>query len=148
MRYRFSVLSKLCCDLKRELEKNWASHFLRFMAGLIFLFIGYFIVSSVVISGHKYDTSKVFTQKEIFDQVTSKPIEILTGGEYFSVGFRVSSEDEKKKIRIKYEISFDRENWVKRLSSDRTGRIIDEEVSTSIWYYPYNATYVIKDLIF
>ena len=135
MRYRFSVLNKLCSDLKRELKANWASHFLTLIIGLFLLLIGYLIVTSVIISGHKYEISKVFTQKEIFDQVISQPIEILTGGGYFSIGFRVSSENEKNKIIIKYEISFDGDNWVKRVTSGASGSILNEEVLTSTWYY-------------
>jgi len=142
MRYRFSALNKLYCDLKRELEKNWASHFLRLIAGLIFLVIGFWFVRSVIITGHKYEISKVFTQKEILDQVISQPIEILTGGGIFSLGFRVSSENEKKKITIKYEMSFDGENWVKRLGGEKS-IIVNQEVSSSTWYYcPLNPSAV------
>lgn len=117
---------------------NWPNHILSFLlnllAGGIVLFIGFLIISKVLIGGFESKTQDVFEKTEITSgEIISEPFEIGNSGGHFSIAFSIDSKKSTEHIVIKYELSYDSKSWFENVGKNEN-IVLDEEIAKSEWY--------------
>jgi hypothetical protein len=131
-------MNRIINEIYNEIQRNCYTHLvstiIALILGIVFLGIGYILVSSVIISGHDYRVSEIFRNVEVSSRtLISKPIEVGVSGGIFSIAFKIESNDDEEQIIIEYQLSFDKKTWFNNLNTT-DNIIIQNTAETSNWY--------------